>query len=606
MGEHAEPLMASTRQGPARLIIGLVQGLVLYWLYRSGDAHSWPATEPMLFVPLGLIAFYVPLIAIQAAGSMRVRTLALWTGAATIAAAGLGYYDRWRIVLPPLDAHPYATGVPDADIPRIALFFLLSVGLFIAHSMITAGDAARKFIAPYEDYFDAAWKLGVQLALAVAFVGVFWGVLELGAALFDLIELRFLSNLLEHAWFAIPATALAMAAALHITDVRANLVAGIRTVALVLLSWLLPLMALLAAGFLVSLLATGLEPLWKTRAAAALLLTSAGTLVVLINAAWQNGKPEHIPALPLRIGGSVAAIALVPLVAIAAYALALRVGQHGWTEERINAVACTVVAACYAAGYAVAAVRGSILRGRWLMGIAAVNIAASFAVLAILLALLSPIADPMRISVASQLERLNSGAVPAAKFDYSYLRFDGGRFGHEALVDLAANAAGPEAAAIRERAKAALAATTRYAAPILTPKDIAGQVTVYPKDHALPQSLLDQDWRAERSFATPPCLTGSDMRCEAFVAELTGAPPDQYIFIWGGDQGWNSAVLGEDGKGHWSVVGQLSWPHCKRAREALRAGQYQVVAPTPPAFRALDAGGTRLDVEPLKDAAACP
>lgn len=592
MGAYGEPQTDSPRLASVRLIIGFLQGLVLYGLYRADQADVWPASEPMVFLPLGLVAFYVPLIAIQAAGSMRMRTLLIWAGLAAILLAGAGAYDRWR----------FAGG----GHPRFALLFLTTTGIFITHALITAGGQARKLIAPYEDYFDVAWKLGVQLALALGFVGLFWGVLELGAALFNLIDLGFLSKLLSHIWFAVPATTLAMAAALHVTDVRAGLVAGIRTVALTLLSWLLPLMALLAAGFLVSLLVTGLDPLWKTRTAAALLLISAAALVILINAAWQNGRPEHIPAFVLRIGGSVAAIALVPLVALAAYALALRIGQHGWTEHRINAVACTVVAACYAIGYAVAAVRGTILRWHWLTGIAPVNIATSFVVLAIIFALLSPIADPVRISVASQVARLKSGAVPAAKFDYNYLSADGGRFGRAALKDLAANASGPDAALIRRKAKAALAPATRHTARKLPPGEIAGQIAVYPKGQVLPKSLLQQQWPLKNLYTIPPCLIASRSNCEAFPAELTGAPPDQYIFIWGGERNWRSAVLGQGGKGRWSVVGHLSGPHCKGVRKALRAGQYHVVAPTPPAFRAVEAGGSRFDVEPVKPMPSCP
>jgi len=73
-------------------------------------------------------------------------------------------------------------------------------------------------------------------------------LLWLGAELFDLIGIDFFTRLLEHKWFAIPATSLAVAAAVHVTDVRAGLVRGARTLLLVLLSWLLPLMAIIVAG----------------------------------------------------------------------------------------------------------------------------------------------------------------------------------------------------------------------------------------------------------------------------------------------------------------------------------------------------------------------
>src|SRR5690348_7105618 len=196
----------------------------------------------------------------------------------------------------------------------------------------------------------------------------------------------------------------------------------------VLLSWLLPLMALFVAGFLASLPFTGLAPLWATRFATGLLLTTSAALVVLINAVHQDGQQEHAPPRVLRLAASLAALMLVPLMVIAAYALGLRVAQHGWTTDRIIAAASLVVAGCYALGYAWAALRP----GRWLERIEICNVVAAFVTLAALLALFTPIADPARLSVASQVARLESGAVAPDKFDFAYLRFDGARYGKAA------------------------------------------------------------------------------------------------------------------------------------------------------------------------------
>lgn len=592
--------------GQTRLAIGLVQGLLLYALYRADDTHSWPATDPFIFAPAALVLLYVPLLAIQGAGSMRMRTLGLWSLAALAILAALAWYDRWRVVLPVLDGHSQPARRHQTELPSFSLFVFSAAGLFMAQALIAAKDETRKWVAPYTAYFDAAWKQGLQLALAAVFVGVFWGVLQLGAALFDLIGLKFLSRLIGHAWFAIPATTAAIAAALHLTDIRARLIAGTRSVVLVLLSWLLPLLTVLAVGFLVSLLVTGLEPLWKTGSAAALLLVAAAVLVVLINAAWQDGPEHHTAPFLLRLGGSAAALTLTPLVALAAYALALRVGQHGWSENRIHATAVIVVAGGYALGYGWAALEGTVLRGHWLRRIGAVNIVVSVLILGVLLVLFSPIADPMRIAVASQLARLESGAVPAAKFDYAYLRWHGGRFGHDALTRLATRAHGRDARAIREAAKSALAAESRSAGRRVSKEQLAAKLTVYPQSYRLPESLLAQDWTKEKSRFVPPCLKGLRTPCQVFPAELTGHPPDQFILIWGSKSFWNSAVLDVDAKGHWSVVGRLAGAHCKGIRQALRKGHYEIVPPAPPRYRAIDTGAGRLTVEETASRADCP
>src|SRR5262249_25527016 len=163
---------------------------------------------------------------------------------------------------------------------------------FIAHALILGANADRRLVAKYSTHFDIAWKMAVQLALGGAFVGAFWALLWLGAGLFALIKLEFFRKLIEHPWFAIPITALVAASALHLTDIRPVLVRGVRTLALTLLSWLLPVISLIVTGFLVSLPFTGLAPLWSFGHASALLLVAAAALIVLINAAYQDGDAE--------------------------------------------------------------------------------------------------------------------------------------------------------------------------------------------------------------------------------------------------------------------------------------------------------------------------
>lgn len=575
-----------------RLAIGLAQGLALYVLYRASSAHVWPATDAYAFAPLIMVAVFVPLIALQGLGSMRVRTFGLWAGAAAILLVLLALYER--SIVWPVDSTK-----SDANVPGAALIFFCAVWLFIAQVLVSAGDHARRIIAPYANYFDAAWKLGLQLALAALFTGVFWGVLALGAALFNLIGLTFLSDLIENAWFAFPASALAVAAGLHLSDVRHNLITGTRSIILVLLSWLLPLMALVTIGFLIALPFAGLNALWITNSAAALLLSCAAALVILINAAYQDGADIAARPRVLRVAMVAAALALVPLVVLSCWAIGLRVVQYGWTDTRIIAFAFLIVAACYAGGYAFAALWS---RARNLRLLEITNIATSFVVIGVLIALFSPLASPTRIAVQSQVAQLKAGNIGADKFDFNWLRYDGGRYGHDALTELANS---PDKT-IREAASKVLAATSRYAATQPTKADFAKQISVYPADHKIPPALLAQDWQAADTSNVPPCLTMAGAKCDAFFAELTGDTHDEIIFTWGSDSRWQSAVLGDNGTGHWRVVGGLSGPNCAPALAAMRMGQFAIVAPTPPHFRAVETGAGRFDVTPIAAPFTCP
>lgn len=234
-----------------RTVIGILQGIFLYWLYHATEATSWPATDPYAFAMMVTAGAAVPLLAIDGLGHLRPRTLGLWLVFATLLACGVAGYGVYRD----------ATGVNLALSLARALFVIFFI-FFIMQSLIVAGESEGRIVASYPRYFDVSWTLGVQSILALLFLAALWGLLWLGAALFNLINISFLSELIQKRWFAIPVTTMALAYSLHVTDVRANLVADARTLTLTLLSWLLPVMTLFAVLFVLALPVVGLEPLW--------------------------------------------------------------------------------------------------------------------------------------------------------------------------------------------------------------------------------------------------------------------------------------------------------------------------------------------------------
>ena len=586
----AEPTDLPPRPGlaAARIGIGLAQGLLLYLLYRAGTDLAWPATVPRLFVPLLMVCVLAPVLAISALGQMSRRRLLLWTAAAASFIAVLALHDVWRMEgawRPPQPPRPRA---PE---PSPQLCLALAAGFFIAHALVLAGAQERRRIASYTAYFEIAWKLGVQLAFSALFVGVTWLVLHLGAQLFLLIKLDFLSKAITKSWFSIPVSTFAFASAMHLTDVRPGIVRGIRNLLLVLLSWILPVLTLLVGGFLASLPFTGLEPLWATRSAAAVLLGAAAAFVVLINAAWQNGGQNGAtPAeRPVALAARAAALLLVPVTALAIYALALRVGDHGWTGERVIAAACMLVASCYAGGYAAAA-----LRKGWLPTLAGVNIAAAFVVLGVLLALFTPLADPARLGTNNQMARLAAGRVTAAQFDVGYLHFDGARYGRAALAELETQAGRPDAALLRERIAAVRKLPYRHVQDLLAgeaPK-LAENVRVWPAGTRLPDSFLNMDWRGMAGTPRMPgCLLRRGESCDALLLDLNGDTlPEVLLFS---DKPWESAFATEEAGGRWRIAGWFSGLDCPGWKQALREGQLRTL---PPAWNDLELAGRRIQV----------
>ena len=337
-------------------------------------------------------------------------------------------------------------------------------------------------------------------------------------------------------------TTLAFSYALHVTDTRANIVHGARTLTLILLSWLLPVIAVIGAAFIVALIFTGLEPLWSTHRATAILLTAAAVLVFLINAAYQDGRPEHRAVAVLRYASVLAAVVLLVLIALATYGMALRIQQYGLSPDRVGATACVVVAACYAIGYVVAVARSGV----GLRGLEPTNVVTSLVIVAVLILLRPPIADPNRIAVVDQVHRLETGRISPTQFDFAFLRFRSGRYGIEALRRLAERTEGPEANDIADRAGKFLAA--RYPSYVdLTPgpprpfgaEQRAGNITVVqPSGATLPEEFLQQDWAAIQRgvhFQLPRCLV-AETKCEAGMADLDGdGQPEILLFDQFGD-----------------------------------------------------------------------
>lgn len=535
-----------------RLGVGLLQGLALFLLQHAQTAKAWPATQPLVFAPLVLAALFAPFVVLAGIGALRRNSLIVWALGATAFAAGLAFYGAWLGV--------------DADrMPEAPVFLAIAVGLFIAHHLIQPAVAERRWVAGYPAYFDITWMHGVQLVLSAGFTGAFWILLYLGASLFKLIGIEAFQKLITEEAFAIPATTVMFAAAVQLTDVRSSLVRGVRTVALTLLAWLLPLMTLIAAAFLASLPFTGLEPLWKTRAATALLLTAAAHLIVLVNAAYQDG--EDAPPVVLAWAARLAGLLLVPISLLAAYGLALRIGQYGLTPERVFAAAFVVVAAGYALGYTIAAVRP----GAWMKALERTNIAQAFVAIVLILALFTPIADPARLSVASQVKRLETSKVSAEKFDYAFLRFDSGRYGRETLERLKAGA-NPE---IAKRASEAL--VPDYNRPSRAPdapkKLDLSKIRVYPTGARLPDDFANQDWGDDSGSI---CLTSGSL-CSALLIDIDGdGAVDVLLSI---DRDFDVFTKTQ---GRWRKTAEASTPCWNTGlQEALKAGTFRMSEPAP-------------------------
>ncbi len=586
-----------------RVFLGLLQGALLYGLYQSAQANTWPATQPLLFGPALLLSVFVPLLGISAWGRMSRPAWLQWLAVALVLVAALGFYDLWR--MNPL-GEGWRHNRGQQGFPSFQAWVFFAAGLFMAHALVLSSAQDGRRVAHYSTYFDQSWKLFIQHVFSAAFVGALWLMLYLGAELFGLIGLKFLDRLLRESWFTIPVTTFATAWGLHLTDVKPEIVRGIRGLILVLLSWILPVIAVLTTGFLLSLPFTGLQTLWGTRNATAVLLCTAAALVILINTAFQNGERSEQVNRMVRAFASLGCLLLAPIVGLAIYGLSQRVGQYGWSGDRVIATACLVVASCYALGYGWSA----LPRGQaWLDPVAKVNVAVAWVILAVLLALFSPLADPSRLAVNDQLTRLRDGRTTAELFDYHYLRFDAGRHGYNALKAMAESTATGEEGRLTVRyAKAALQSTERSNPGrknlALDAQGMRDNIkAVWPQGAQLPASFLEAKWlktgEDARDWRLPECLTQVGVSCEAVLLQL-GANQTPQVLIIQPQAPSSAVVMNLDGQQVWRVLATLPTrvATCETERERLRTGQFSYVTPR---FKDLKLGDWQVAIQANQD-----
>jgi len=317
--------------------------------------------------------------------------------------------------------------------------YCCAAGVFatvLAVPMFQAGFHRTWFATPYRDTHYYVWTDAVAAAGSLAFTGLAWLTMFLLAALFALLKIDFLKDLLDEAWFAWMLSGAAFGASLGVLRNQLKVLGTLQLVVMLVLSIMAVPLAVALVLFFAAVALSGLDVLWvATRSATPLLLSCAAGSFILANGIVRDDDTMMSGNRLLRIAAMVLALGILPLSVFAAVSMGMRVNQHGLSPERIWALVTIAVACAYGLAYLVALVRGRMAGWAGMLRRANFNLAVGVSVLALFLAL--PILDFGAISAANQLSRLKSGAVSAEDFDYDALRWDFGDAGREALAGLA-------------------------------------------------------------------------------------------------------------------------------------------------------------------------
>ena len=402
------------------ILIALLQGLALLVLHQSIEFKFWPHGQPQWLFAFYSVAITIPTM-LMLTISDRTYSIYKWMVPYSIIVFILGYYVGSQTV-------------PLAHVRFETLLFAFVVTMCIAtfKSLMYVQSFTSGEPITYSRLFLLSWRNFLTLGLSLLFMVLTWGILMLWAGLFKAIKIDFFYDLFNERWFFYPVLALANGFGVIIFRLQSNVIDTITRIQQALVKFLLVILVFVSIIFLFTLPFTGLAPLWDT-GGSTLVLWMQALMLFFVNAVYQDDpklKPYSIWIHRFIYIG----LALLPIYSmISFYGLTLRVEQYGWTVSRCWAFMLWSIFAAFSFGYLWGILK---LRDGWLHQLSRVNVTLGLVVLTLMLAVNSPVLDFRKITVASQMERLELGIISLSDFDYAYMRRHLAKPGYDALQSL--------------------------------------------------------------------------------------------------------------------------------------------------------------------------
>ncbi|GAB1262185.1 DUF4153 domain-containing protein [Aurantivibrio plasticivorans] len=408
---------------PLLLAIALIQGLSLLVLETLVENNVWPHESPSWLYSLYAMVVIGPLMLLLSLDrGVRWQKVAAWILPFTLLCGLVSFYTGSQV-------HVYYS-VWDDDL-LAPLILTLTIAVF--KGLMYCQQRFYNTPFQYSFLFLISWRNALTLGLALFFTLAVWGILMLWGGLFRAIGIRFFQDIFLESWFYYPVLALANGLGIIIFNDLAKVIETITRLLQALMKFLLVFLVLVSLLFLGGLLFTGLTPLWDTGFGSNLILWMQGLLLFFLNAVYQD-KPEMRP-YPLILHRFIyIGIAALPIYsAIVLYGLGLRLDQYGWTPLRCWAFVVWFFFALFSLGYFYGIVAK---RDNWIEQLSWVNVRAGLVLLAVMITVNSPLLDFRKITVHSQLARLENGTTTVDNFGVDFFRNQLGQPGYDALEEL--------------------------------------------------------------------------------------------------------------------------------------------------------------------------
>lgn len=560
-------LSHTTRRG--MIFIGLIQGVMCYLLmtYLVPQNGNWlfygmPATIALSSALLFTVV------------SFKQRVLWYWMALICVVVLAMGAWLKWHVE----GSDKWALGeVLFAFGWRLILMAMLALP-WIQYQLHAAREQPR-----YPHFYSQLWLNTLTLLIVFISNGLFWLVLLLWSEMFKLVGITFFRTLFfESDWFVYVALGLITAFAVILARTQSRLVAAVQKLLTLIATGLLPLVALLALMFMLTLPFTGLEAI-SQRVSAAGLMSTLTLLLLLLMAIVREPQKEALPypgALRCLIKCSLVVAPIYML--IAGWALWVRIQQYGWTPERLYGVLVVAVLLVWSFGYLVSVllrgrnpleIQGKVIRGVSLLG------------LGLLILLMSPVLDVWRISVNSQMGLYYSGKIKPEQVSL-YMLARSGKPGHAALEALQKDEAFNKDSK-RRRDLNFILQGERDSIEKLTAKQLALKVLIAPgskmPDDAFWAFMKEQSYRISSCVEQDACvLVDQDLNADG--------KPEQVLYAFGDGEG---LVSGRQ-ENKWASIASAQLPEGFNKEKLLQAVANHQLDSAPRSWRDITIDGTRL------------
>ncbi|QUI61439.1 DUF4153 domain-containing protein [Pseudoalteromonas sp. A22] len=412
--------MDITQQSKRLLLLALVQGVVLVLLHQLLAIEHWPKLANEWLFGLYAFAITFPALILYASFQSLTKKQVLWFIAFGVLVLSLGFYTGLQLHSPLSDTFFQCWPFP----------LVLFLCTFLVIPLVVT-DRSHASLPQYSALADCFASVITVFLTAQLFTLATGAILGLWAGLFSVINIKFFAELFSEPWFFYPALTLAQAIGVINARDKASTLSQLFIVCQGFARLLLPVLAFISSLFLISLLGTGLAPLWQNGGSALVFFLLGAQLITLNTANYGKNSSTWVQILTL-----VVLICFPIYISISAYGLWLRVDQYGFNIARLWAITICAFLGLFAIGYLVNFAR---FKSSWVNNLGLANRPIVLLITSILLMSQSPLLDFRKITVMSQVSRFLQSNQQIDQLDTYYFANQLGKPGVEALEEIKRN-----------------------------------------------------------------------------------------------------------------------------------------------------------------------